>query len=346
MVDDRQGADPAEQQQEIANMLTAMFGTPDEPFVLPETGLDLEKLQARRRPGAQRPVRQRDGAFIAATVRIATARPATAWVRRRCCSILIRAIIAKANSSSKPPSGPPSPPTIDLERIVRHGVPGTAMPAFGLLPDAQIKALVEYVKYLSMRGQTEISLINAMADLSEGDKLDTSRACWSTRSCSRSPKAGDGQREHHQPRTRSPKWNWPSRSPRVGSCSTATRPTARSATARGRWATARPTTTTTGASRWSRSAKSMASEQRRSLTADTEMDVASSAAELQARVSVRQVRAVDTTLPPRNAIPRNLRQGIYRGGRRRSTSIAGFTPASTACRCRASGRPRPAPRAR
>ncbi len=28
---------------------------------------------------------------------------------------------------------------------------GTAMPAFGLLPDTQIAALIEYVKYLSMR---------------------------------------------------------------------------------------------------------------------------------------------------------------------------------------------------
>ena len=27
------------------------------------------------------------------------------------------------------------------------------MPSFDLLPDAQIKALVEYVKYLSMRGR-------------------------------------------------------------------------------------------------------------------------------------------------------------------------------------------------
>src|SRR5437762_9833749 len=33
-----------ENQQAIANILVAMFGTPDEPFALPETGLDQRKL--------------------------------------------------------------------------------------------------------------------------------------------------------------------------------------------------------------------------------------------------------------------------------------------------------------
>ena len=66
---------------------------------------------------------------------------------------------------------------------MRHGVPGTAMPSFDLLPDAQIKALVEYVKYLSMRGQTEIGLINAMAELERRRIAARRRApCWSTRS--------------------------------------------------------------------------------------------------------------------------------------------------------------------
>src|SRR5262245_54121996 len=36
---------PEAQQQEIANVLVAMYGTPDEPFVLKETQLDLEKLR-------------------------------------------------------------------------------------------------------------------------------------------------------------------------------------------------------------------------------------------------------------------------------------------------------------
>ncbi|MCH8840198.1 MAG: hypothetical protein IH831_05890 [Planctomycetes bacterium] len=34
-----------EYQQEISNVLGAMFGTPDEPYALPETGLDLGRLR-------------------------------------------------------------------------------------------------------------------------------------------------------------------------------------------------------------------------------------------------------------------------------------------------------------
>src|SRR5262249_34528471 len=67
------------------------------------------------------------------------------------------------------------PTEYDLEMLLRNGVPGTAMPSFDLLPEPQIKALVEYVKYLSLRGQTEIGIIAAMADLSEGASLEVTR---------------------------------------------------------------------------------------------------------------------------------------------------------------------------
>ena len=37
-------------QQAIADILDAMFGTPDEPYALPETGLDLRKLKMAAGP--------------------------------------------------------------------------------------------------------------------------------------------------------------------------------------------------------------------------------------------------------------------------------------------------------
>src|SRR5690349_13600696 len=43
---------PAEQTQEVANILDAMFGTPDEPFVLPETGLDASLVKMSAGPTA------------------------------------------------------------------------------------------------------------------------------------------------------------------------------------------------------------------------------------------------------------------------------------------------------
>ena len=41
---------PAEQQQELANVLEALYGTPDDPFVLPDMGLDLAKLKIAAGP--------------------------------------------------------------------------------------------------------------------------------------------------------------------------------------------------------------------------------------------------------------------------------------------------------
>ncbi len=37
-------------QQQIANILEAMFGTPDDPFVAPESGLDLQKIKMASGP--------------------------------------------------------------------------------------------------------------------------------------------------------------------------------------------------------------------------------------------------------------------------------------------------------
>jgi mono/diheme cytochrome c family protein len=58
----------------------------------------------------------------------------------------------------------------DLKRIVLQGIPGTAMPAFSLLPDLEVEALVEYVKYLSIRGEVERALLRATVEM-EGQPL-------------------------------------------------------------------------------------------------------------------------------------------------------------------------------
>ncbi|MFM9195498.1 MAG: hypothetical protein ACKOWG_07135, partial [Planctomycetia bacterium] len=44
---------------------------------------------------------------------------------------------------------------------------GTSMPSFALLSDVQIDALVEYVRYLSMRGETELALMRAFFELDD-----------------------------------------------------------------------------------------------------------------------------------------------------------------------------------
>ncbi len=52
----------------------------------------------------------------------------------------------------------------DLRRILLHGLPGTSMPSFALLTEEQTEALVEYVKYLAIRGQVEQELIATVGD--------------------------------------------------------------------------------------------------------------------------------------------------------------------------------------
>ena len=166
---------PADQQQAIANILEAMFGTPDEPFVLPESGLDLTKIKLAAGPvwsdqvGAQRGLYRQHcvhchgitGDGIGPTSEILNPYPRDYRPGKYKYKSTVRAAM---------PTDP------DLERVLRQGVMGTAMPSFNLLAPSEVDALVEYVKYLSLRGQVESALIRAVAELGEGEKLPLDRA--------------------------------------------------------------------------------------------------------------------------------------------------------------------------
>jgi len=64
----------------------------------------------------------------------------------------------------------------DLKKIVLEGIPGTAMPSFKLLPDLEVEALVDYVKYLSIRGEVERRLLMATSELEENQRLVSTSA--------------------------------------------------------------------------------------------------------------------------------------------------------------------------
>ncbi len=51
----------------------------------------------------------------------------------------------------------------DLSRIVEDGIPGTYMPSFKLLKPQESHAIIEYVLFLAMRGETEFRLYNLLA---------------------------------------------------------------------------------------------------------------------------------------------------------------------------------------
>ena len=55
----------------------------------------------------------------------------------------------------------------DLKRILLEGIPATGMPSYVELDPLENDALVEYVKYLSIRGETELYLIELVVDEDE-----------------------------------------------------------------------------------------------------------------------------------------------------------------------------------
>jgi mono/diheme cytochrome c family protein len=61
----------------------------------------------------------------------------------------------------------------DLIRTLRKGITGTSMPAFNLLPEEDIEAVVDYITVLSQRGELELQLYYLASDLDETEDLVT-----------------------------------------------------------------------------------------------------------------------------------------------------------------------------
>lgn len=146
--------------------LTALFGTPNKPYVLealrtsaenPDTGFDLAKLERAAGPVSSLEDGTQIGLFRQHCVHChgitgdgfgPTAIFLNPYPRD------FRRGIFKFTSTSESAK----PTKEDLKRTLKQGIAGTAMPSFALLPEADLDALVEYVKYLSVRGEVELSL--------------------------------------------------------------------------------------------------------------------------------------------------------------------------------------------
>jgi mono/diheme cytochrome c family protein len=161
-------------QQAIANILGAMFGTPDEPVALPETGLDIKKLKMAAGPVWSDQEGGKHGLYRRHCVHChgisGDGRGPTAGILNPYPRDYRPGVFKfKSTYTSAEPTNE------DLHRIIHDGIPGTAMPSFALLPPDEIGALIEYVKYLSIRGQMEASLEDHVAnELNPGDKFDPS----------------------------------------------------------------------------------------------------------------------------------------------------------------------------
>ena len=143
-----------------------MFGTPDEPVALPETGLDEAKLRLASGPVRSDIVGRKNGLYREHCAHCHGVTgdgmgPTAAFLKPYPRDY--RPGIFKFKSTERADK----PTHADLLRILRNGIAGTSMPSFALLSEPQIDALVEYVKYLSIRGETELSLMRAYFELDD-----------------------------------------------------------------------------------------------------------------------------------------------------------------------------------
>jgi mono/diheme cytochrome c family protein len=322
----------------IANILAAMFGTPDEPFALRETGLNQRMLTMAAGPvqsndlGAKRGLYRRHCAHchgISGDGRGPTAGILNPYPRD------YRSGVFKFKSTYTAAQ----PTNEDLRKTLHDGIPGTAMPAFALLPPDEIDALVEYVKYLSMRGQVETALERHVFDLGLGpdDPLDPANDAelkdvlmndllatvvqgWQEAGQniivpedSAIPQA---DRTSQQIAESAAKGRELFYSATKGNCMQCHGPTGLGDGQQ------------TDFDNWSKANKQFADEtvaleaeisdlrQQLGELQGEERATAEEELTLKADELKRRRELVAHMLPPRNAIPRNLREGMYRGGRR------------------------------
>jgi mono/diheme cytochrome c family protein len=159
----------SDQERQVATILLAMFGTPDEPVCLPETGLDEAKLRLAAGPVRSDISGRKNGLYrehcghchgVTGDGLGPTAAFLNPYPRD------YRPGVFKFKSTERADK----PTHADLVRILHNGIAGTSMPSFALLSELQIDALAEYVKYLSLRGETEIALMRAFFELDDEDQ--------------------------------------------------------------------------------------------------------------------------------------------------------------------------------
>ena len=158
----------------LASVLEASFGTPDEPALLPEMryhpennpgGLDLAKIKMAAGPAKKdRKGLYREHCSHCHGISGDGAGPTAAFLNPYPRDYRKGIFKFKSTESGAKPTRD------DLVKVLKQGIHGTAMPSFLLLPEPETEALVEYVRYLAVRGSVELALAREL--LSEGKLVD------------------------------------------------------------------------------------------------------------------------------------------------------------------------------
>lgn len=144
-------------QRQVATILEAMFGTPDAPVALPETGLDAGKLRLAAGPVRSDIVGRKNGLYREHCVHCHGISgdgmgPTAAFLNPYPRDYRPGKFKFKSTWRDAKPTH------ADLVKVLHDGIAGSSMPSFALLSPVQVDALAEYVKYLSMRGETELAI--------------------------------------------------------------------------------------------------------------------------------------------------------------------------------------------
>lgn len=146
------------QRQQIWQVLNDLFGTPDEPK-LPEACANIPGVQPQRLARAARDYRKL--CMHCHGLRGDGRGPTAPFLNPRPRDY--RAGVFKFTST-----GVGMPPTWeDLHYTLVRGAPGTAMPSFRAYPEETVNGLVDYVIYLSLRGQVERDLALTLTEFEE-----------------------------------------------------------------------------------------------------------------------------------------------------------------------------------
>ncbi len=158
---------PQAQVTTVVNAVTALFGTPDEPYMPPGVEgisdvLDMKRIKTAAGRVNSDQYGTGEGLYRQHCVHChgitGNGRGPTATF----LNPYPRDFTKGTFKFDSTPIGV-KPTDDDLRHILMEGIPGTAMPSFALLDEGEITALVDYVKYLSIRGEVERRLIEQMA---------------------------------------------------------------------------------------------------------------------------------------------------------------------------------------
>ncbi len=167
-----------QRRQDVAVVLAAEWGTPDDPAVpvLPDVdvasvlNLDLLRIAAgpvgRDEQGREHGLYRRHCAHCHGITGDG-AGPTAIFLNPYPRDYRLGVFKFKSTTKGEKPTHD------DLKRTLVEGLPDTAMPSFKLLAEPEIEALIQYVRYLSIRGEVERSLIDEAADVDEekGERL-------------------------------------------------------------------------------------------------------------------------------------------------------------------------------